>query len=563
LGYLIAGAVAITVSQLHPDLPGLAGWRSLTAMYLLVNASAVGAIGLGIHRHRPAQAQALAWVLVLANQAVYLGGDFLFYVGRYGWHWTSYPAPADAFYLGHYPLLAAGLIVMVHRRGRLSRLRLADGLLAGVGFAVLSWALLIAPSASAPGSLLAKATSAAYPAFDLVIFLIGLQLLFGGQRKTGSVKLLVFALVLLFGTDNVYAWMQLHGDYDVQRFLDIMWLSYYVILGASALHPSMSERAGPPAERAGSRARYAVLFALTLITPSVALYQAIQGDRSADLPIAVGSLVLFVLVGLRMLGLIAHQWGLLDELRRTQADRATLLRQTVDAAEREQARLAADLHDGPIQHLASIAYTLDGALLTYASGDASTATDLLGGAREKLGEVVGGLRRIMTGLRPAVLDHGGLAAAIEYCAREFQTRTGIAATVNCRLSKGHLALYDETVLFRVCQEALTNVAKHSSATAVQVRLGSGSDGTVELSVADDGVGLDTRSVSELVQQGHFGLAGMRERAEAAGGCWEVRSSPGNGTEIVARIPSGHLAAPLGSGPVRDETSGTYAVSSSR
>ncbi len=536
LGYLMAGAIAITVSQLQPDLPGLEGWRSFTALYLLVNASAIVAIGLGIYRHRPAKAQALAWVLVLVNQAVYFGGDFLFYVGRNGWHWTSYPAPADALYLGHYPLLAVGLIVMVHRRGPLSRLRLADGLLAGVGFAVLSWALLIAPSADAPGSLLARATSAAYPAFDLVIFLVGLQLLFGGQRKTGSVKLLVCALVLLFGTDNVYAWMQLHGIYDGQRFLDIMWLSYYLLLGASALHPSMREPAELPAGWVPSRARYALLFGLTLITPSVALYQAIQGDVGSELPIAVGSLVLFVLVGLRMLGLIAHQWALLDELRSSQADRAMLLRQTVDAAERERARIAADLHDGPIQHLASIAYTLDGALLTYGRGDASTATDLLGGAREKLEDVVGGLRRIMTGLRPAVLDHGGLAAAIDHCAREFQTSTGIMATVNCRLGKGDIALYNETVLFRVCQQALTNVAKHSSATAVQVRLGTGSDGVVELSVRDNGVGLDARSVSELVQQGHFGLAGMRERVEAAGGRWALRSRPGHGTEIVARIP---------------------------
>jgi signal transduction histidine kinase len=545
LGYLAAGAVVITVSQLHPELPGLAGWRSFTALYLLVNASAVGAIGLGICRHRPAQT--LAWLFVLANQAVYFGGDFLFYVGRNGWHWTSYPAPADAFYLGHYPLLAAGLIVMVHsRRGASSRQRLADGLLAGVGFAVLSAALLIAPSASAPGSLLAKATSAAYPAFDLIIFLVGLQLLFGSQRKTGSVKLLVCALVLLFATDNVYAWMQLHDIYSGQRFLDIMWLSYYVVLGASALHPSMREPPEPRAERAGSRARYALLVALTLITPSVALYQAIQGGTSADLPVAVGSLVLFVLVGLRMLGLIAHQWRLLDELQSAQADRAILLRQTVDAAERERGRIAADLHDGPIQHLASIAYTVDGAVLAYGRGDASTATELLGGVREKLEDVVGGLRRIMTGLRPAVLDHGGLAVAIHYCAREFQSSTGISATVDCRLSKGDIALYNETVLFRVCQQALTNVAKHSSATAVQVRLGTGSDGVVELSVRDNGVGLDTRSVSELVQLGHFGLAGMRERVEAAGGRWSLRSSPGRGAEIVARIPCG--CGPPPSGP---------------
>ena len=544
LGYLVAGAVAITVSQLHPELPGLAGWRSYTAIYLLVNASAVVAIGFGIYKYRPAQP--LAWLLVLANQAVYFGGDLLFYGGRNGWHWTSYPAPADAFYLGHYPLLAAGLIVMVHYgRDQYSRQRLADGLLAGVGFAVLSWVLLIAPSASTPGSLLAKATSVAYPVFDLVIFLIGLQLLFGGQRKTGSVKILVCALVLLFVTDSIYAWMQLHGSYHGQRFLDIMWLSYYLVLGASALHPSMREPAvpaEPTAARTGARARNVALFALTLITPSVALCQAVRGDTSAELPVAVGSLVLIVLVGLRMLGLIAHQWSLLSELQSAQEDRAALLRQTVDAAERERTRIAADLHDGPIQHLASIAYTLDSVILTLDRGDPATTAERLGGVRQNLVEVVVGLRRIMTGLRPAILDHGGLAAAIDHCAREFQTSTGITAIVDCRLSKGDLELSKETVLFRVCQQALTNVANHSFASAVQVRLRTGSDGAVELCVQDNGVGLDTGRVSELVRLGHFGLAGMRERVEAAGGRWSLRSSSGHGVEIMARIPAAAASA---------------------
>jgi signal transduction histidine kinase len=389
--------------------------------------------------------------------------------------------------------------------------------------------------------VLAKATSVAYPVFDLVLFLIGLQLLFGGQRKTGSVKILVCALVLLFATDSLYAWMQLHGSYHGQRFLDIMWLSYYVVLGASALHPSMGEPLQPaepePAARAGSRARYFLLFALTLITPTVALCAAVRGDTGSRVPVALGSLVLFVLVGLRMLGLISHQWGLLDELQSAQADRAALLRQTVDAAERERTRIAADLHDGPIQHLASIAYTLDSVIITLGRGEAAKTAQLLGDVRQKLVEVVGGLRRIMTGLRPAILDHGGLAAAIDQCAREFQTSTGIIATVDCRLGQGDLGLGNETVLFRVCQQALTNVAKHSCASAVQVRLSTGSDGAVELRVRDNGVGLDTRSVNELVRLGHFGLAGMRERVEAAGGCWSLRSGLGHGVEIMARIPA--------------------------
>jgi signal transduction histidine kinase len=547
--YLGAGAAAIALSQLRPELPGLAGWRSYTFLYLLVNASAVAAIGFGIYRYRPARPA--AWLFVLANQAVYFVGDFLFYVGRNEWHWTSFPGPSDAFYIGHYPLLAAGLVVMVHRRrDTSSRQRLADGLIAGVGFAVLSWIALIAPNASAPGSLLAKVTSVAYPVLDLVIFLVGLQLLFGGQRKSGSVKLLVSALVLLFVTDGIYAWMQLHGTYSAQQFLDVMWLSYYLLLGASALHPSMrraAERAETAEPLAGSPGRYVMLFVLTLLTPALALYHGVRGDTSAELPVVLGSLVLFILVGLRMFGLIRHQRALLGELSAAQADRSTLLGQMVGAAENERARIAADLHDGPIQHLASTVYTLDRAVLTFGRDDAAKTPELLSRIRDNLFDEVTALRQMMTGLRPAVLDNGGLAAAVEHYVRGFAARTGVVATVECELDNGELGSDDETVLYRVCQEALTNVARHSRATAVRVTLGASADCGVELSIQDNGIGLDTRRARELVRLGHFGLAGMRERVEAAGGQWALRSTPGHGAEVNACIPMRHAGARTGPG----------------
>jgi two-component system sensor histidine kinase UhpB len=146
------------------------------------------------------------------------------------------------------------------------------------------------------------------------------------------------------------------------------------------------------------------------------------------------------------------------------------------------------------------------------------------------------LRRICNDLRPPTLDIFGLDAAIRSQVDAFSTQW--SGTVDLDLAKDDKDLPEEAAisLFRVCQEALANVARHAEATRVQIRLSLSSDG-VELSVRDDGQGFVVPSrLGLLAKEGHFGLLGMKEQTELVGGRLQVISQPGEGTEVKAQVP---------------------------
>jgi signal transduction histidine kinase len=142
----------------------------------------------------------------------------------------------------------------------------------------------------------------------------------------------------------------------------------------------------------------------------------------------------------------------------------------------------------------------------------------------------------MTRLRPPVLDARGLVLAVRDLLDSFQRHTGIASDL-MGANEVRLDPDVETVLYRVVQEALTNVAKHAGASRVIVYLRV-DEGQVETRISDDGIG----STGELTSRGHYGLAGMRERVEMAGGSYRLISAPGYGTVVLARVPSQRVPA---------------------
>ena len=142
------------------------------------------------------------------------------------------------------------------------------------------------------------------------------------------------------------------------------------------------------------------------------------------------------------------------------------------------------------------------------------------------------IRDISTSLRPNVLDSFGLAAAVEWQANEFQTRTGIATRVDLPPEDHDLSQEQATSIFRILQEALTNVARHSKATHVSIKLEHKS-GNVILGVEDNGIGIKRSEISDLRS---LGLLGMRERAIQAGGEVSFHGAPGHGTTVQAWIP---------------------------
>jgi signal transduction histidine kinase len=209
------------------------------------------------------------------------------------------------------------------------------------------------------------------------------------------------------------------------------------------------------------------------------------------------------------------------------------LRHSMDASERERRRWARELHDDTLQALGAMRVVLSSALRT---GSPEVLHDTVDRAVGQLGEGIVALRGLISELRPAALDELGLAAAIEGLLEQ-QAGAGeleIDAEVEIGGEEGNEERLEpelESALYRVVQEALTNVVKHAGAEKVRLLLRE-SEGRIEILVRDDGSGFQTSSPTD-----GFGLLGMRERVQLAGGQLDVRSRRGEGTELRGWVPA--------------------------
>lgn len=215
-------------------------------------------------------------------------------------------------------------------------------------------------------------------------------------------------------------------------------------------------------------------------------------------------------------------------------DRTRLLRRTNAAIEAERNRVARDLHDGPVQGVSAASLSLEAALLMIKAGEIDRGLEVLGKIRLELAEEAEGLRRLMSGLRPPVLEERGLIAALRDTLSKFGSDNDVHTEFSGRVPKA-LPEDLETLAYRVVQEALSNAAKHADATSVTVNVGS-EGSQLRIEVQDDGRGFDSGHTREFLHQGRVGLASMRERVELASGTFVVRSSPGRGTSILATLP---------------------------
>jgi two-component system NarL family sensor kinase len=227
-------------------------------------------------------------------------------------------------------------------------------------------------------------------------------------------------------------------------------------------------------------------------------------------------------------------WLNLSEHRVADAKLQLLARKVVRFQEDERAHLARELHDGATQTMVSAKLLVESAIDQLERQDRPSPPALeraLAGLTQSLNEV----RRISHRLRPAMLDELGLPAALELLAREANDDGG-STRVEVRVAGEAIALPEEvkTALFRVTQEALANVAKHARAQEVQVSLSFDADG-VALDIRDDGRGFELERVQLDPNRG-IGLRNMRERLESIGGSFEVRSAPGAGTTLRAKLP---------------------------
>ena len=221
------------------------------------------------------------------------------------------------------------------------------------------------------------------------------------------------------------------------------------------------------------------------------------------------------------------------ELERSREDLRALSRHLQSAREEEKASIAREVHDEL------------GSTLTALRMDLDWLGTKLKGLPEEIGQkrvamaklvdaAVAATRKIVTDLRPSVLDDLGLAAALRWQATEFTRRGGAKVRVEASESGPAMSREIALTLFRIFQETLTNVARHAKASEVAVQL-TASDGAFVLQIQDDGVGL---SEKDLVKPTSHGIRGMRERARQFGGDISVSSKPGGGTTLVVTVPRG-------------------------
>jgi signal transduction histidine kinase len=233
----------------------------------------------------------------------------------------------------------------------------------------------------------------------------------------------------------------------------------------------------------------------------------------------------------------------LAEVEAVQAERALLLERTVEVAEHERIRVAADLHDGPIQRLSAVTLGFDLLANRLKRGDHGQALTLVDDIRESLAEETVSLRRLMTDLRPPILDARDLGAALNDCALHVFDGSSVRWDVDATLDEIHLAPELETVVYRVVREALVNVRKHAPTAHASVTLEPTGD-VVRLAIADDGPGFDDNKPLGHTNGAHYGLIGMRERVESVGGTWSLATAPASGTRIDVTLPR-KLRTPAG------------------
>ncbi len=212
--------------------------------------------------------------------------------------------------------------------------------------------------------------------------------------------------------------------------------------------------------------------------------------------------------------------------------RQQLLRHTVIAQEEERARIARELHDDTAQVLT--AFTLHLAELQNAVSGNIKANEQVQRMQSLSNQMSEEISRLIHDLRPVQLDDLGIVAALQYLASESNKRTGLEVRVEVKGERVRLDPQVETVLFRITQEALTNIIRHSGVNQATVQL-IFEPQQVSLFVCDHGVGFEPND--NHVGSEEWGLAGMRERAEAVNGKLIIQSSPGVGTTIEVLIPN--------------------------
>ncbi|HVN53007.1 MAG TPA: PAS domain S-box protein [Anaerolineaceae bacterium] len=255
-----------------------------------------------------------------------------------------------------------------------------------------------------------------------------------------------------------------------------------------------------------------------------------------EFPVDVKLSPLMIAQGFRILVVVRD----ITYRKQIEAELAEVQHHLIQGIEAERLRLAQDLHDGPMQDLYGVIYQIES--IENEMGGRTVQTEL-SNTRKTLNQVIDVLREICAELRPTTLVHFGLETAILSHAERFQSlHPELVVHLDLMQDGKLLSEPVRLALFRIYQHLLSNVVRHARAQNVWIRLSLGPEEVV-LDVADDGTGFNApESMVKLAREGHLGLVGATERAEAIGGKVEIEASPGSGARIRTIIPYAKAAA---------------------
>jgi PAS domain S-box-containing protein len=319
----IVAAAWIVADVVYYLIP--AGVVDDTIYYPLFGLGATAAIVVGILWHKPANPW--PWLFFAAGQFVFAIGDVLFGVYVHVLEDDSFPSPADGFYLAGYPLIAAGLWLLLRQRTtRRDWASLIDAAILTVALGIASWVLIMVPYTNDDTlSTVEKVFSVFYPLGDVLLAAVAVRLLLDAGVRTVSYVLIAAALLCLLFADPLDTLFSLKGDYGARSWIDSGWILSYAFFGLAALHPSMRTVSEPAPEQAArlTRGRLVALAAASLVAPALLGYKL-------DYVAVGGAAALSVLVVMRLAGIVgSHQRALVREARLRSAA-ATLVAATSD-----------------------------------------------------------------------------------------------------------------------------------------------------------------------------------------------------------------------------------------
>lgn len=305
--YLTANVVFGVLYFLAPSFG--ASEAGVTVIYLVVCSAAAPAMLYGVYRFRPAGRR--GWLLLAVGQLVIASAEISAAVAEYLGDGFEEPSPSDVLYLSAYPVLFAALLTFVRRRTpQWDTASALDAAIIAVSAGLISWVYIVQPLASgSEASTAAKALQSGYPILDLVLLVITVRLVLGAGVRTVSFSMLIASIVLLLAADTGYAVLSLISTDEFVSPLDAVWMSSYALMGAAALHPSMrrvDERSATAAPDA-TLGRLTVLAAAVLVAPGVQFVQYLRQDEM-PVPLVAGCCaVMFLLMMVRMAGMVAAQ----------------------------------------------------------------------------------------------------------------------------------------------------------------------------------------------------------------------------------------------------------------